>query len=424
MVDDGDVRRILDMLPAHSFVKNYVLWAETQTASPLLWHLGMAIYLVGLTSPASHIAQGFLAPTFTNSWMLIVGESGGQKTLAVELARRMLVDADAARLIAPDPTSEEALLKYLEVQPTQGYFYPEGQTFLANTTGATNYRTKLRGAFMEWFDGIDKARVDSKGNEYPVRNPRLSMVVACTPRHLEDFTTLLDWEGGFVGRFAILAGVGTRTMTRRAHLPEMYAWLKTWLAMSKGMGASTDGGWLTPGAQAQWDAWVTDLRARAPALSLRVAPLLRRADLIAAKVATILARDVYAMQGQPWMIDEAVLTPAIAFAELHIRCTVAVSANIAASDEQREMLATLNATGDDWTARGAISRRAEITVPRVKRYLETLKEQGRVELAQQADTEYARKVVNGTARPWIENYVPPSGDPPPMPGGNGGGGAG
>lgn len=415
MTSDERVRSLVQALPSHSFLRSYVLWAETQTASPLIFHLAVALNLISITCPTSHVARGFLADTHANWWSLIVGDSGSQKTLAINLGTQLLVDAGLAKLVAPDPTAEEALLKYLQVQPTQIYIYPEGQTLLANTAaGGNNYRSKLRGAFTEWYDCIDKTRVDAKGSELKVLHPRLSMLVGCTPRHLEDFTTLLDWEGGFIGRFFFATGPITRTLTQRKVNPGLRTWLRDWLSAANTKKSSDVGGFLTPAAQERWDVWVPAMRLRVDAVAPRIAPLLRRADLMAAKASSLVARDLTARYERDWPIDETVLNVGIAIAEMHIENARVLGSNIAATHEQRELLATFNAIppGSEWVHRGVISLNAQLTSFKVKRYLETLVEQARVELTEQAGQPYVRRHLGGTPRAWMDGYAPP-GDPPP-----------
>lgn len=415
MIQEADVLAVLGMLPEHSFVRQYTQYGMTQTASNASYHLGMGLHLAGLCSPPGLVAKGFLADTYPNLWLLLVGSTGhAQKTLALNVGLKLISRA-APTLLGPDPTSEEAFWKNLRAQPTMSLIYPEFEEFFRNTGGGPdNYRSKLLGAYVSFFDCIDRVRKDARGNPIEIHMPRFGLVGACTPRHLEDHTDLGHWEGGFMGRELILYGEAERAFIQPQELPQHQAWLEQWLAEGAALASIQPCQPMSEGARALWQAWCEDVNQRVKEMrDERIRGALARVTLIAAKIATILAYDFGGGKyGRPWGITPEVLRPAMAIGELHYKSARALIGRIASSPEMREMRMVENAIPKDgtWASTGAVAKDAQMTLWRLRRYLDTLMAQGVVGKDEQDGHTFYRWIPDGAPPVYDTNRVAP---PPP-----------
>lgn len=409
MVTEQEVRAALAQLPQGCFLKHYCEYAEKQSASHLGYHVVIGLVLLGITSSRTLVAHGFKAPTFGNFYGLVVGSSGdAEKTLAIRIAQDLLADA-APTLVGPDPTAEETLTKILANRPSQLFIYPDFASFLSKTTGHDNQRGQaLRDGFMTVFDGLSYNREYSKGQQLNVVHPRVSMLGACTPRHLEDYTTGLDWQGGFMSRFFMCYGNRERDMPWPTPMPELRAWLVQRLAFCAARpDPAGDSLGLEPAAAQRWVLWADDLKRRHAKMlgDENMSGVVSRTRLMCAKIATLLAWSQGLSVGAPvgpaqWRMPESVLEQAIVFAELHLRSALALVERIEPTHEMREQRAVLNAVGTEWTPLGSILKDAKITHRKAKHYLETLSLQADLQTCTQDSTAYYRRVVGGMPRPY------------------------
>lgn len=418
MLTEQDVRIAISRLPPRCFIRNYVQWAEQQVSSPLGYHLAIGLCVAAATIPRDYVVNGFKAPTFANFYSMIVGRSGdAEKTLAINLGLSLLSEA-APALLGPDPTAEETLTRILSSRPSQLFAYPEMATFLGKTSGgAGNQRgSSLRDGFTAVFDGWSYSREYSKGQTIPVTDPRVSFLGGCTPRHLEDYTIALDWEGGFFNRIFTIYAERERNLPWPTPMPEHRAYLASWLAWSAGQPNASPSLGLAPETSARWLAWQADLPRLYPEAvkSERLVGLVARTRLIAAKVTAITAwTGSFVEPG--WVVPDCVLEAAIGIAELHLQGALTLGARIASSHEMREQRAVLNAVGPLWTPLGAILAQAQITKRRATGYLESLQEQGLITHTPQGSSFYYRLVPGGVPRPYDEAADNPG--PAPIPAG-------
>jgi hypothetical protein len=417
VIKEQEVRDVLALYP-DGFIRRYCAFAEQQVSSHLGYHLATALCMAAVASPTNLIGVGFKAPTRVNLYGIIVGSSGdAEKTLAINVGLRILSESVPA-LLGPDPTAEETLSKILSTRPSQLFVYPELAMFLSKTAGGTaNQRgSSLRDGFMGTFDGFSYTREYSKGQQVEVLNPRVSFLGACTPRHLEDYTIALDWEGGFLNRFFIMYGERERDISSPTPDPAVEAWLRGYLTWSGGCEAAECLG-LTPEAEACWTTWKKEffLKHQAIHKDERVKGLVARSRLIAAKVATLLSWTL-GRGTTPWRIEEDVMQAAVATAELHLRSALALVVRIAPNHEMREQGAVLRACGEgEWRALGDILRDCYLPMRKAKIYIDTLLEMGVLTTCVQDVTAYYRVVQNGAPRPYdgsVANLPPP----PPLPG--------
>lgn len=421
-ITEQEVDAVLAVLPASNWLRVYVDYASSRVPSHKLYHVGTGLALLAACASAGVNGEGpgFLTETFSNFYSLIVGRSAlAQKTIALNVGRKLLIEA-ASTVVGPDPGSEEALFKSLAAQRVQIVFYPEMGAWLANTTGADNYRAKLRDAFTGVYDGISEPRTTARSGTVPMRDPRLSLLGACTPAHLEVGTRNVDWEGGFMSRFMICYADRAE---RRHPLPPPFdlkdaqAWLV--LVLREVLRNSSPGACqgLTQDALALWTQWVESMDQRIEQiLDPRSSASWSRSKLIACKIGLLLtAASGYVRQGQPWSVDVSHVHVACCLTELHLRALEALLPNIAPTEEGAELRRVLNAVGTTWGSLGEISQRLQMNLRRCLEYLATLSEWGVVEKVAHEGATFFRRVQDGAPRQWPGDAIVGAGAPPPQP---------
>lgn len=396
-----------------SFLVRYVNYAKTQVGSPLAYHVGSALMLLSMTAPQMWCAsRGFLAPTLANMWVMMVGRSGeAMKTLAIFEMKRVLADIAAETAIGSDPASEEALVKTLVRRPQQTLIYDDMGSFLSNVSSvAHNYRARIVDQATSLYDGSSFTR-EKFGRTLRVGEPRLGIVGGCTPIHIESFTTVLHWEGGFMSRFLILYAEAERDIRYRLDDWESYDWIvsraKALWAMKEAYDLTTGVGKKVPSrdfwfgrdpstplgrclgldqdSNELWQSWWDRTRTRVRALPDRLSGVGSRAPLIAAKTATLLAWDRFVREREAgdvsgdWTINPSDMQAAIGIAELSFRSTIDLTRRVVTSDDARQKRVVLDAVGEDWTSQAVVFQDCGLLRKRANEALETLREEGLIE---------------------------------------------
>lgn len=409
-----------------SFLVRYVAHAREQVGSPLAYHVGAALMLLSMTAPQMWCAsRGFLAPTLANMWAVLVGRSGeAMKTLAIFEMRRILASIGAVDAIGSDPASEEALVKSLARKPQQTLVYDDMGSFLSNVSSpGHNYRSRIVDQATSIYDGSSFAR-ERTGKTMRVTEPRLGIVGGCTPIHVEEFTTVLHWEGGFMSRFLILYAEAERDVRSRKDDWQNFDWLSAraralWatkeaydLAAVAGRRLPTRDFWfgrdpgialgrclgLDSGADDLWQSWWDRTRARVRALPDRLSGVGSRAPLIAAKTATLLAWDRFVRDREPgdvtgdWTICDVDMQAAIGIAELSFRSTLDLTRRIVSSDDAKQKRVVLDAVGDDWTSQAVVFQSCGLLRRHAVETLETLREEGLVDRKKVSSVIYWRRL--------------------------------
>jgi uncharacterized protein DUF3987 len=406
MIRESEVIAALAQLPETSFIRIYVEYATTQVASPMAYHVGIALSAVASTAPGDLMCSGFPGETLANFWTIIVGDSGqAQKGLAMKIMQHMLSEA-APGVVAPDPTSDETLVQMLANQAQRIFIYPEFVSILNAARGRDGGRgLKLLDQLTNVFDGISFDREYTKGKIWHVVHPRVSLLGACTPRHLEDCTTILMWEGGFLSRAMILYAEREREFVDPLPDPARRSWLVGTLCMFAGTKNAAVNCGMTPGAKQMWIDWLRMHEARVRVMEERMRGPASRVGLILAKMAMLIAwscGDADPTRHATWMLEEQHMRGAIALAELHFASLCTLVERIEPTQEMRELRAVFNAINPEWTGVGDICRVAHLTAKRLVPYLDTLKLQGRIMDENQNGTVFWRALPE--AKPKTYNH--------------------
>lgn len=415
MIKEADVRQAVALLPEHSWIRQYVTYAENITDSHLFYHVAVALSTLSVTCSHALTGRGigFKADTFPNFYAWVVGLSGeAEKSLAIDVGTDLL-RAYTDGLIGPAPTAETVLLKVLSITPNQLFVYSEGGKFLSATSGgiANPGGQTLRKGFTEAYDGKPYAiaySVDKGRPSFSVEAPRPSFLGGCTPADLEEFTLSVDWEAGFMSRFFFAYGMPERHRGEPLEQPERKTWLGSWLARSAIQSETGQCVGIDAGAKAHYDAWLAAYRERYAKESQdpTLAGVLSRARLFVFKIAVLICWSTGRGWGTaPWWISEVEMRAATALVDLHLRCAINLCANVQPSIAMREQQRLLRSIGTTWTSQGEALRLAKLTIRQATPYFATLVVQGLIAEETQGATLYYRRIPNGSPREYDNDFV-------------------
>ncbi len=318
-------------LPPSGWLREYVIHAAHQTTSPLIYHLGVGVTVLGTTCPLAY-GMNYAGPLRANNFCLLVGRSGeDQKSTALSVGKKILDEA-AAPLIGDFPGSPEGLIDSLARRPSQFIPISEFGKFLSSAQ--RGYFEPTKTLLADLWDSLPTQRTKANNKTVRVDNPRLSIGAACSIPYLEKHTLAEDWTGGFMGRWTVLYGKRERTdpdptgdNSRFQGLCDEVRKRATTPTAGYCMG-------LTPAARKLWTEWFLDITGRR--LPDNIVGIRSRAPSMARKIALVYGWDYGpALAGQPWDMDLDVLEPAIALAELHVKSLVHLSDVIAEHQDAR-----------------------------------------------------------------------------------------
>jgi len=337
----ADARKII---PASGFLRDYCALAQLQLGDPLPYHLGCALALISVCIPPDFEIRvtGGRVPMAAPFWIMLVGKTGTNKSRAVNHAKSFL-DALAAgehagvyagALLGRPPGTVEGLIDALAENPRQIHIYPEFAQFLQRTASTRGYSQGLREVLLDVFDGGEVGDALARGNARGVDKPRLTMLAAVAPSHLEKHTSENDWDGGFMNRWLIIhAPPGAAVSVAPAH-PTLEARVLSYLEriVSEPVGNCVA---FTPGAAKKWDAFF-HLMNRAKRANDSFATVLARIELV-----TLRSAVAYAVSqgkgagGIDWHLDEEALQFGRAMAGWYTRGLVWGNTQLAVTDYQR-----------------------------------------------------------------------------------------
>lgn len=180
----------------------------------------------------------------------------------------------------------------------------------------------------------DQTRTLAKNKVIVARNPRLSIMAACSIPLLEKHTLPEDWSGGFMGRWLILYGRMERFDADPVGNNDDFDWLCDFLKARSKIAVAGPCLGLDPTARLRWGQWYEDLNNRS--LPKMVAAMRARIAAICRRVCLLYSWDFGpAPGGEPWHIELDVLEPALELAELHLQSLVDLSEAVADSPDAR-----------------------------------------------------------------------------------------
>ncbi len=366
----------IQAVPPQGFVTEFVTHAVKQTTSPLAYHLGTALTILGCTCPLDY-GMNYAGRLRANMFTLLVGRSGADmKSSALGIGRDVLFEA-AAPLIGDYPGSPEGLIDSLARSPSQVIPISEFGRFLA--AAQRGYYEPIKALLADLWDCHSIQRSKANGKGVRVDNPRLSVLAACSIPYLEKYTLSEDWSGGFMGRWAVMFGRSERIDPDPVGDMSNFDSLATFL---RERALVPNGGWcegLTPNAKKLWRDWYFDMTDRK--IPEQIVGVKSRAPTMARKAALLYAWDWgIPLSGEPWQMDEDELDYGIRFAELHIKSILGLSEVIADHPDarmRRKVIEAVSSCGGVATL-GQILQRLKMRRKPVSESLDALVEEGKL----------------------------------------------
>lgn len=319
-------------LPQDGFIRTYVEYAYKQTTSPIGYHLGTALSILGTTCPVEY-GMRYAGTLYPNLYTLLVGRSGeDQKSTSLNIGKRLLGRANS-QLIGDYPGSAEGLIDSMGRQATQLIPMSEFGKFLSSAQ--KGYFEPIKTALTDLWDCEAIQRAKANGVVTRVENPRLSVLAACSIPYLEKHTLSEDWTGGFMGRWLVFYCIRERLDPNPIGDPTLESFLVSELERRALIPHAGECLGLDNDAMELWNAWFHDLYQR-KGLATNIQGVLSRIPTIARKIALIYAWDYgMATTGHPWYMGLDILYPAIHVAELHLRSLIGLFEKIADSPDAR-----------------------------------------------------------------------------------------
>lgn len=325
-------KEVWDALPQDGFTRTYVEYACKQTTSPIGYHLGTALSILGTTCPVDY-SMRYAGSLYPNLYTLLVGRSGeDQKSTSLNIGKRLLGRANS-QLIGDYPGSAEGLIDSIGRQATQIIPMSEFGKFLSSAQ--KGYFEPVKTALTDLWDCEPIQRAKANGVVTRVEDPRLSVLAACSIPYLEKHTLSEDWTGGFMGRWLVMYCRRERLDPNPVGDPTLESYLVSELERRASISQAGPCMGLDSDALELWTAWFHDLYKR-KGLATNIQGVLSRVPTIARKIALIYAWDYgKATTGHPWYMGLDVLYPAIHVAELHLRSLIGLFEKIADSADAR-----------------------------------------------------------------------------------------
>lgn len=380
MIRESEILDLIARLP-DGYVKTHVFWALPTTDAPAAFHLAAALAALSATCPQTlHIDFGTrICP---NIFAMAVGNSGDdRKTSAVKKAATLLARA-LPEVLVGDPGSAQGLVDGFVHQQVQVIVYDEFGNFL-KAAGTGTHMEPVKTEFNRLYDApptLSRTRANGKG--IMAQEPRLSILAACATTYLEAYTDLVDWGGGFMNRWFLLAADRERLYPMPSQEdPQLRDWLVSNLQHRAGLHKVGRYAGFSPEGEALWLAWFHELHQRKLPLPPQMMGFRARMQTVALKIAMLLAWDYGGIADmETWQLTPEILGPAIEIAEMHLRSVCSISKGLAGTKDQRDRRAVLHVVGTapGLATVGVVCKATGLLKRRVSEILETLLEEGSI----------------------------------------------
>lgn len=383
MITEREIFDLVARLP-DGYVKTHVFWALPTTDAHAAFHLLAALAALSATCPQT-LHLNFGTRICPNIFAMAVGNSGDdRKTSAVGKTETLLALA-LPEVLVGEPGSAQGLVDGFEHQPVQVLIYGEFGNFLKAASAGTHMEP-VKTTFNQLYDAPPKiSRRKANGKGLNAQEPRLSILAACANTYLEAYTDLVDWGGGFMNRWLLLAADRERLYPMPAQEnPELRDWLVSNLQHRAGLHKVGRYAGFSEAGAALWLAWFYDLHARKLPLPPQMMGFRARMQTVALKIAMLLAWDFGGIADmETWQLTPEILAPAIEISELHLRSVCSIARGLAGTRDQRDRRAVLHVVASlpELATLGAICKTTGLLKRRVNEILETLVEEGSIQVS-------------------------------------------
>jgi len=372
-------KRLGDALPAEGWLADYLKAVTPLTDAPVEFNLAS-----GLCALASSIGNSLWYDTwgqtiYPHLWAVLVAPSSfWRKSTAINMAERLLREAEDSRVL-PSDFSREKLLEELAARPVGMLTLKEFGGFLERLSAT--YMAGTKEMLTDLYDGPERYSRALKTKTYTIERPAVTLLAATTLDWLESKITDGDLRSGFLARFLFVTATGKSSPKgltggmdglARMHLRDAL------IALTKMTPGAAK---LTPEAHEMYDDWMAGWQAEVE--SVRHASDLTgfavRLQTYALKLAMSYQASQSLASGAPVeIIETPAMGQAIAYCR-HLWANVAalVDEEIAIGRDAKELRRIRRMVGAGVT-RSTLLKLAKMPARDFDKYLDTLLQTGEV----------------------------------------------
>lgn len=393
----------------------YIHYCAQRTDGHLVYQLGVALSLLATCVPQFLELPAVKAKA--NIYVALVGPSReARKSYAIELGLERIRDIESVSPLLrgrPRALCEQGSVQRLHDEiidnPQALLWIQEFGTLLAESRHSA-YMKPLRDRLCSLADCFPTQRATIKKGTAPIqRDPRLSVLAACTPGHLRDYTGRPDWTTGFLARFLFLFATPERDWSDgrcgEDAVGDAITHDLTAMAALRGKSLCT----FSEEASAYWEEWKQSVKQVELHETDVATPCVKAAEVQARKIAMLLGFDRLFAQARyhngpadvgKWEISGPDMRAALRIANLHIMSVLRLTMDIADSPDAAVMRRLLSLIDSERpTTLGTLLRQVEIKLGHAQQYLATLLARGQILHCSIDGQEAYLKVMPGAAPP-------------------------
>lgn len=417
--------RLGEAMPTSGWLWRYLRAVTPLTDTPVEFSLASGLCAIAASLGNSLWFETWGQKVYPHVWAVVVAPSSfWRKSTAINLAERILREADETRVL-PSDFSREKLLEELQARPVGMLTLKEFGGFLA--TIGRDYMAGTKEMLTELYDGPDRYTRSLKAQTWNIERPAVSLLAATTLDWLESRITDGDLRGGFLGRFLFITATtksSPKGLTGGMD-PDERLWLRDGLIdLTK---VNPGPARLTTGARERYEGWMEGWEAEVTGShhSTDLTGFAVRLQTYALKVAMIHQASL-ALTGEG-PVDEVhppAMEAAIAYCRLLWRNVSAlVDEEIAISREARELRRLRGMVGQGIT-RSELLRLSKMKARDFDQLLDTLVQSGEVALTRRRASEVGLAREKDRELQWVSprlgshtvRSVPLHSVPPEFPG--------
>jgi len=226
--ESGIIAKVADK----GFLKSYVEYCADKTDAPYTFHLAVGLSVLGAALGNQVVIPCFYGDLelYPNLWIVLVAPTGFyRKSTALSLGKRLL-RTSVPKGIMPDDWTPQKLAHMLQDNPAGLMTISEFTRVLA--TFGREYMAGTKEMLTEMYDSPEEWILERQtSKKVTIRNVSLSILGATTLAWLQDRVKARDLEGGFLARFLFVAGTerGARPKNAIGRNHQVYAELQNHL---------------------------------------------------------------------------------------------------------------------------------------------------------------------------------------------------
>lgn len=191
--------RLGDALPREGWLSDYLKAVTPLTDTPVEFSLASGMCALSAALGNSLWYETWGQTVYPHIWAVLVAPSSfWRKSTAINMAEKLLREAEDARVLPAD-FSREKLLEELAARPVGMLTLKEFGGFLERLNAS--YMVGTKEMLTDLYDGPDRYDRKLKSHTYVIERPAVSVLAATTLDWLESKITDGDLRSGFLARF-------------------------------------------------------------------------------------------------------------------------------------------------------------------------------------------------------------------------------